>query len=132
MLSLSPAQRYYLYGEPADFRKGFDGLAGLVTNRMGRSPTSGEVFIFLNRRREQIRLLAWDRSGFVLYCKRLESGTFERPRESPGESGGAVSWGALQLILEGVSLSSARWRRRYVHTGAAVGVQREKTAVSPR
>lgn len=132
MLSLSSAHRYYLYREPADMRKSFDGLAGLVTNRMKRSPMSGEVYIFLNRRREQIRLLAWDRTGFVLYCKRLEKGTFERPKETGAGQCGAVSWGELQLILEGVSLSSAHWRKRYVHGGAAIVPNTEKTGAYPQ
>jgi transposase len=141
MLSLSSAHRYYLYREPADFRKSFDGLAGLVTNHMKRSPMSGEVFLFLNPEYsgEQIRLLVWDRSGFVLYCKRLERGTFERPlegvplgKESAGAPCGAVSWGELQLILEGVSLSSAQWRKRYEHGGQAAVPQTEKTAAYPQ
>lgn len=132
MVSLSSTHHYYLYREPADMRKSFDGLAGLVINRMKRSPMSGEVFIFLNRRREQIRLLVWDRTGFVLYCKRLEKGTFERPKEDRSAPYKTVSWGELQLILEGVALSSAQWRKRYVQTqqaseGGAMGGARLST-----
>jgi transposase len=117
MVSFSSTQRYYLYGEPADMRKSFDGFAGLVINRMKRSPMSGEVFIFLNRRREQVRLLVWDRTGFVLYGKRLEKGSFERPKEAIKAPYKIVTWAELQLIMEGISLSSARWRKRYVQAG---------------
>jgi transposase len=114
MVSFSSTHRYYLYGEPADMRKSYDGLSGLVAGHMKRSLLSGEVFIFLNRRRDQVRMLVWDRTGFVLYSKRLERGTFERPREDGSGLCRAVSWGELQLILEGISLCSAHWRKRYV------------------
>jgi transposase len=113
MISFGPAQRYYLYREPTDMRKSFDGLSGLVTSGLGRDPLSGEVFIFLNRRRTHIKLLVWDRSGFVLYYKRLEEGTFELP------ASGSVTWQQLVLILEGVSLASARYRKRYMHPATA-------------
>ena len=108
MITLGPAQRYYLYREPADMRKSFDGLCGLVTGGLRRDPLSGDVFVFINRRRTHIKLLVWDRSGFVLYYKRLEEGTFEVPEAGP------LSWQQLVLMLEGVSLKSARYRKRYV------------------
>ncbi len=107
MITFSPAQRYFLYREPADMRKSFDGLCGLVTSGLKRNPLSGEVFVFINRRRTHIKLLVWDRSGFVLYYKRLEQGTFEIPAT------GVLSWQQLVLMLEGISLKSARYRKRY-------------------
>jgi transposase len=110
MTPLSPAQRYYLYREPADMRRSFDGLCGLVRQGLGRDPLSGDVFVFTNRRRTHIKLLVWDRSGFVLYYKRLEEGTFELPRTS---ASGTLEWRELMLMLEGVSLRSARFRKRY-------------------
>jgi transposase len=67
MVSLSSGSRYYLWREPVDMRKSFDGLQGLVTGQMGRDALSGEVFIFMNRRRDQVKMLVWDRSGFVIY-----------------------------------------------------------------
>lgn len=111
MTPFSPTSRYFLYREPADIRKSFDGLCGLVERGLGRDPTSGEVFVFLNRRRTHVKILAFDRSGFVLYYKRLEEGTFELPTEA----GDALSWRDLMLMLEGVALSSARYRKRYDH-----------------
>lgn len=110
MTPFGPAQRYFLYRGAADMRKSFDGLSGLVRSELGRDPTSGDVFVFLNRRRTHVKLLVWDRSGFALYYKRLEEGTFEVPEGAPGAS---VSWPQLMLMLEGVSLSSARYRKRY-------------------
>lgn len=67
MITFGPAQRYFLYRQPTDMRKSFDGLCGLVTRGMNRDPLSGDVFVFVNRRRTHMKLLIWDRSGFVLY-----------------------------------------------------------------
>ena len=115
MVSLSSGSRYYLWRESVDMRKSFDGLQGLVTGQMGRDALSGEVFIFMNRRRDQVKMLVWDRSGFVIYYKRLERGRFELPAAAGGEQirGQVLPWSDLLLILEGVSLRSVRWRKRY-------------------
>jgi len=107
MIAFSSGQRYFFYREATDMRKGFDGLSGLVTGNLKRDPLSGDVYVFINRRRTHIKLLVWDRSGFVLYYKRLEEGTFEIPEP------GLLSWSRLVLMLEGVSLKSARYRKRY-------------------
>lgn len=107
MVSFGSSQRYFLYRKPTDMRRSFDGLCGLVRNELGRDPVSGDVFVFTNRRRTHIKLLVWDRSGFVVYYKRLEQGTFELPGEE------SLDWRQLVLILEGVSLKSARYRKRY-------------------
>jgi transposase len=109
MIPFGSSSRYYLHREPADMRKSFDGLAGLVRSGLGRDPLSGDVFVFLNRRRTHIKLLVWDRSGFVLYYKRLESGTFELPAGRDGE----LSWADLMLMLEGVALRSVRRLKRF-------------------
>lgn len=94
-------------------RKGFDGLSGLVLSAMEGDPLSGDVFVFVNRSRNRMKLLVWDRSGFVLWYKRLESGTFELPVARAGTTSVAISWQKLVLILEGVSLQSVVHRRRY-------------------
>ena len=91
--------------------KSFDGLSGLVRNELGRDPMDGEVYIFLNRQRSLIKMLVWDRSGWALWSKRLERGSYELPR---GEGAGMMlRWSDLMLILEGISLRSVRHRRRY-------------------
>lgn len=120
MMAFTPAQRYYLSREPADMRKSYDGLSGLVRQGLGRDPLSGEVFIFLNRRRAMIKILVWDRSGFVIWSKRLERGTFEMPRNAEAGSSVALRWEELVMILEGVSLSSVHRRKRYSREKVAV------------
>jgi transposase len=113
MLSLGPSQRYFLYSGAADMRKGFDGLSGLVLSAMAGDPLSGDVFVFVNRGRNRMKLLVWDRSGFVLWYKRLEKGTFELPEVKPGEHSMAIDWQKLVLILEGVALKSVVHRKRF-------------------
>ena len=107
MTPLGPAHRFFLYRQPADMRKSFDGLCALVRSGMQRDPLSGDVFVFINRRRTHIKLLIWDRTGFALYYKRLESGTFEFPAAS------SLTWIQMAQLLEGVMLTSVRYRRRF-------------------
>lgn len=114
MLHLSSAYRYFLYGAHTDMRKGFDSLSGIVMQQMNMSALSGDVFIFLNKRRNQIKLLLWEGDGFSLYYKRLEQGTYELPSHN-NNSGMAISSQQLQLILQGILLNSVRKRKRYQH-----------------
>jgi transposase len=92
-------------------RKGFNGLSGIVRNKMGGNPMDGSVYIFVNRRRDRMKLLVWERGGFVLYYKLLEKGTFQLPKIQ-GKSA-SMSWHQLVLILEGVLLESVKKRKRY-------------------
>jgi transposase len=113
MISLSSAQRYFLFRGHTDMRKSFDGLCGLVTDSMNLSSLSGDVFIFINKSRNRMKLLVWDRSGYVIYYKRLEQGTFEIPVAKENEKGLELRWEKLMLILEGISLDSVRQRKRF-------------------
>ncbi len=113
MFSLTAQRQYFLYHQATDMRKGFNGLSGLVRNEVEKDPLSGDVFIFINRRRNRMKLLVWESSGFVLYYKQLERGTFEIPEPEPGESSCSISWRDLVLILEGVLLSSIKKRKRF-------------------
>ena len=94
-------------------RKSFNGLSGLIRNALASDPLSGDVFIFLNRRRDKIKLLVWDRTGFLIFYKSLERGTFELPLFASDAKSCVLSWDKLMLILEGVELSSVRRRKRY-------------------
>ena len=102
-----------MYKHPTDMRKSFNGLAGLVNNEVRGNLRSGDGFVFLNRRRTLIKILVWDRTGFVIYYKKLSSGTFEMPDGELGNKSIELSSSQLMLILEGVELKSARWRKRY-------------------
>jgi transposase len=113
MFSLTSSFRYYLYREPTDMRKSFDGLSGLVQGQLERNPTSGEVFIFVNRRKNKVKLLRWEQGGFILYYKRLEMGTFELPRFIGGAVSCQMSWSGLMLMIEGISIEKSKQRRRY-------------------
>jgi transposase len=115
MIGLHAQHRYYLYAQPTDMRKSFDGLSGLVRNCLQRNPADGEVYVFLNRQRSIIKMLLWDRTGFSIYSKRLERGSFERPRSEESSAAMSLSWEELVLILEGISLGSVRRRKRYRH-----------------
>lgn len=90
-------------------RKGFDGLCGLVREGLLKDPLSGDVFIFFNKRRSQVKLLLWERDGFSIYHKRLEKGTYELPASSSEE----LRSDELMLILQGISLQSVRRRKRF-------------------
>lgn len=107
MIGLGPSRRYFFYRQPADMRNGFDGLSALVRTGMKRDPMSGDVFVFVNRRQSHLKALSWDRNGFAIFYKRLEAGTFELPKEE------TPTWAQMVMLLEGVSLKSARYRRRY-------------------
>lgn len=92
-------------------RKSFDGLQGLVEGKLKRTSTSGEVFIFINKRRDRVKLLHWEAGGFVLYYKRLEKGTFELP-DMEGE-GRQIAWSALMMLIEGIRVKSFEKRTRF-------------------
>ena len=119
MLSLPPSVRILLAREPADLRKGFDGLSHLVQSVLREDPLSGHLFVFRNRRGDRVKLLLWDTDGFLIVYKRLERGTFRFP--APGEpEATSVSIKATDLImlLDGVDLQSVKRRPRYIHKPA--------------
>jgi transposase len=114
VLSLSPAVRIHLALGATDMRKGIDGLLGLVLSGARLDPYSGHLFVFLSRRRDQARILFWDRGGFVLYCKRLERGCFRLPVLAPGATSVELEGPQLVMLLEGIDLKAVRtvprWR----------------------
>lgn len=116
IISFSKTLRYYVYRHAADMRKGFDGLCGLVFNEFLMSPLSGDVFIFFNQRRDRIKILHWQGDGFAIYHKRLESGTFEIPLNDSTDKNIAIDASTIQLIMEGITLSSIKKRKRFIHT----------------
>jgi len=116
MLTLPPSVKIYVASTPVDVRKGFDGLAAVVEAQFGLAPLSGHLFVFLNRRGHVAQMLFWDRNGFCIVKKRLESGTFRLAR-APGAEATHVEIDAaeLALMLEGIELAGAVRRKRYKH-----------------
>jgi len=119
MFSLNSALSYFLYRNPTHMLNSFDGLSGLVQNELGRDPLSGEVFIFLNKRRNQVKLLRWEQGGFILYYKRLETGTFELPRWDNDSESCSMEWSTLVLMIEGISLKNIQKRKRFIFKKSA-------------
>jgi transposase len=107
MLSLPPSVRVFVCTTPTDMRKSFDGLCALVQGVMKQNPFSGHLFAFLNRRRDKLKILYWDRSGFFLMYKRLEEGTFWMPDRNE------IGARELMMVLEGIDEAEVCQRRRY-------------------
>ena len=113
MFALTDGMHYYLCQHYVDMRKGMTGLYRLVKSDMSLSPVSGDVFVFFSRKRDMVKILRWDTDGFILYQKRLEEGTFEVPRFNPDTGSYELSWKTFLLIMQGVSLRSAKCRKRF-------------------
>lgn len=113
MLSLAANMRIWLCTTPTDMRKSFDGLSGLVQAVFEREVLDGQLFVFVNRRRDRIKLLWWDRDGLAIWYKRLEAGTFETPRPGGDRSHVELDATEMAMLLGGVSLASVKRRKRY-------------------
>jgi len=108
-------RNYFLYTETTDMRKGIDSLSGIVSNELKKNPLTGDLFIFMNARRNQLKMLHWQGDGFALYYKRLEKGTYELPDKS-NSSCVDLTPDRLLHILQGVVLKSVQLRTRYQHS----------------
>ena len=117
MLTFAPNLRIYLHTQPTDMRKSFDGLSGLVRSVFQADPTDGILFLFINRRRDRIKMLWWDRDGLALFYKRLEAGTFETLKSSGDAAVLEMDATQLAMLLGGVTLHSAQRRKRYARAG---------------
>lgn len=113
MFALTSEHTFHLYSQPTDMRKSFDALSGLVRNNLGSNPTGGDVFIFINKRRDKIKLLHWQGSGYLLYYKRLEKGTFEIPRYDPSVGSLSLSYAQMVMIMDGLSIKNLQKRIRF-------------------
>jgi len=110
MFTFPSTVRVFFCSQTVDLRKSFDGLAGCVQQILHADPLSGHLFAFFNRRRTLVKVLMWDRSGYCLFCKRLERGRFVL---GDTETIAAGDVARLQLVLEGIDLRGARQRRRF-------------------
>lgn len=113
MIGMPSSVKILLCATPTDMRKSFDTLAALVRDFMGGDPLSGHLFVFRNKAGDRVKILYWERTGYCLWCKRLEQGTFRFPTAG-SKSGVEVAATDLWLMLEGVELAGAKWEKRYV------------------
>jgi transposase len=105
--------RIYLYNLPVDMRRSFDGLMSIVQAEFEQDVRQGDLFLFINRRRDRIKMLWWDEDGLAIFMKRLEQGTFERPAGAPDGKHVQIDRTELGLLLSGIELESAKRRKRY-------------------
>jgi transposase len=115
MIMLPSAVRIFLCTRPVDLRKSFDGLTGLVQDCFGQDPLNGHLFLFLNRRRDRIKILYFDRDGLAIWYKRLEAGSFQVPQAT--EDGVELQSAQLAMLLSGIDLRTARQRKRFQLAG---------------
>ena len=108
-------RQYYLYQHATDMRKGIDALCGMVHSELKQNPLTGDLFIFINGRKNQLKILHWQRDGFAIFYKRLEKGTYEFPALNSDSVSLEISSQQLLLILDGVSLLHIKKRSRFQH-----------------
>lgn len=114
MIPFTSGHRYFLYTGITDFRKSYDGLFGIIKTIMESNPLSGDVYLFTNKRRNQIRMMVYDTGGLVLLSKRLDRGTFEIMESQTNHIKLNISWMQLMCIMQGIKLSSIRYRKRHI------------------
>mgnify|MGYP001823443054 FL=1 len=105
--------RIWLYTQPTDMRKSYNGLSALVKNQLKDDPLSGELFVFVNRRQNQMKILYFDRSGYCIWSNRLEQGQFIVRNASGGKK--ELNWTQLKLLLDGIEIKKSRQYKRYSH-----------------
>ncbi len=112
MLSIAAGTRIFVAKGPTDMRKGFDGLQGIVTGVLEQDPLSGHLFLFINRRKDKLKILYWDGDGLALWYRRLEQGTFQQlPAMAEDVKSVEIRSEELTMLLRGIDLRSARRKR---------------------
>lgn len=107
--------KVWLYTQPTDMRKSFDGLSSLVKEKLAENPLSGQLFVFVNRRGNYLKALYFDRSGYALWAKRLEQGQFHYRRGVSVGDKAALNMTELKLMLEGIEVRATHRYKRYRH-----------------
>jgi transposase len=113
MLSFSLQTKIFMAIEPIDMRRGFDSLAAWVDQNLGRKVLDGDVFLFLSKRRDRLKILWWEGDGYSLYYRRLEVGTFELPKHNDTSKELTIDSTTLGLVLRGIETGSIKMRKRY-------------------
>ncbi|WP_010183078.1 IS66 family insertion sequence element accessory protein TnpB [Aquimarina agarilytica] len=113
MFGLGTTHHFELYSKPTDMRKSFDSLRGLVINNLDQDPDNGTVYIFINKVRNKVKLLHWQSGGFILYYKRLETGTFDLPKYDSEIGSLSLSYAQLILLIDGISITNLTHKKRF-------------------
>ena len=114
MFTLSEGHKYYYYNGITDMRKSFNGLSGMVQEHKKDNESEEEVYIFVNRRRDKIKILQWKPNGYLLYYKRLEEGTFKFPKyELKGSSLIKLSYTEMIMLVDGISIINLHKHKRF-------------------
>jgi transposase len=113
MLSIATGTRIFVAHGATDMRKGFDGLQGLVSGVLAQDPLSGHLFLFVNRRRDKLKILYWDGNGLAIWYRRLEQGTFQMPQVAPDQKSAEIRSEELTMLLHGIDYSNVQRRKRY-------------------
>jgi transposase len=103
----------WLYTRPTDMRRSFDGLAAMAKNILHEDPLSGHLFVFINRRQNQMKILYFDRHGYCLWAKRLERGRFSVDKNSADKH--TINWTQLKLIIEGIEMKKTLQKQRFFY-----------------
>ena len=109
--------RIFLCMTPTNMNYSFDRLMGRSQEIFEQDPCSGHLFLFLNRSRDRIKILFWDRDGFCIFYKRLERGTFQLLSTNNNDEGIELDYSQLVRLLGGLDLRTGRRRKRYRHVG---------------
>lgn len=121
LLALGAHRSYHLYRQETDMRKGFNQLCGIIANELGREVTRGDAFIFINRPRTHLKLLVYEQGGFTIFYRRLEKGCFEVPAFNLDAKSLELSTDQLHFILQGISLKTLHYRKRYQRKAISSG-----------
>ena len=113
MLSLAPGTRVFFAAGATDMRKGFDGLQGIIAGVLEQDPLSGHLFLFINRRRDKLKILYWDVDGLAIWYRRLEQGTFQAPQVAKDKKSAEIRSEELAMLLRGTDYEHVRRRKRY-------------------
>jgi transposase len=113
MLTIASQTRIFIALHATDMRKGFDGLSGLVSDTLKQDPLSGALFLFVNRRRDRMKVLYWDGDGLAIWYRRLEQGTFQIPSSNDQLNAIEIRSDEFTMLLRGIDLSSVKRRKRF-------------------
>lgn len=112
MFTLSSDHRYNLYSQSTDMRKSFDSLSGLIRNELNIDPRTGDVFVFVNKNKNRLKLLHWTGGSFTIYYKRLEQGTFEVPNYEKKTLSIKLDYALMVMLIDGLSIKNVHHRKR--------------------